>query len=763
MHEAGDAIVPTFLSEWAAEAFGVELGRKGATTWPLLVIASLVDARGPWGEFLFAGALDDEDRKALLHVRSAHRRAADHRALEGEIEVLDEDFIEGWALDRSNPDLRLELQVTVDDAVVAIVMPDRFRRDLQDTYGGAGVYGFRTGLPFGTSSAPSRNARVEVREVLSQRRLAFRLLRRNDQARVDDLVRMGGLLEDVRAKLQAIEDHIPAARIATSFSVRSYDAYRRAFTVPAPATLHAHAAVAEGWSVRPRFVLAAYPPGASAGVVAQTTASLEAQTYNRWVWGADAGSRKRGDYIVQVRAGDELEPDALFHIAEAIGANASPRVVTVDDDELAPGEDGRRRLSAPRLRGAPDLWLDMQRVESGMLIAAEAELVREVDVEDLADAVSFFRLSSAAGRHRVRHVPRVLHHRFAPAAQPATAAEAFADEVRREVSSLGVAATVGPHSDALGARVEGALRIRPQGSQARLASVIIPTRDRIDLLRPCVEGLLASRGENATPFELIVVDNGGADPASAAYIDSLAGREGVRVAQDHAPFNWSTLNNRAVESAAGDVLVFLNDDTAPVSQAWCDELCLWATWPGAGVAGARCIYGDGTIQHAGIVTGAFGAVALEGVGSAGDDPGYLGRHALVRRASAVSGACMAVRRECFADLGGFDMDFAVGYNDVDFCLRANRKGWAVLYAPQAVFHHYESKTRRFERNLQGAALQQARLESSRLRAKWPAALLDDPFYNPHFERWAAPFTRLGAVSPWRSGGAVHPISTEDEL
>ena len=396
MHEAGDAIVPTFLSEWAAEAFGVELGRKGATTWPLLVIASLVDARGPWGEFLFAGALDDEDRKALLHVRSAHRRAADHRALEGEIEVLDEDFIEGWALDRSNPDLRLELQVTVDDAVVAIVMPDRFRRDLQDTYGGAGVYGFRTGLPFGTSSAPSRNARVEVREVLSQRRLAFRLLRRNDQARVDDLVRMGELLEDVRAKLQAIEDHIPAARIATSFSVRSYDAYRRAFTVPAPATLHAHAAVAEGWSVRPRFVLAAYPPGASAGVVAQTTASLEAQTYNRWVWGADAGSRKRGDYIVQVRAGDELEPDALFHIAEAIGANASPRVVTVDDDELAPGEDGRRRLSAPRLRGAPDLWLDMQRVESGMLIAAEAELVREVDVEDLADAVSFFRLSSAA-------------------------------------------------------------------------------------------------------------------------------------------------------------------------------------------------------------------------------------------------------------------------------------------------------------------------------------------------------------------------------
>ena len=164
-----------------------------------------------------------------------------------------------------------------------------------------------------------------------------------------------------------------------------------------------------------------------------------------------------------------------------------------------------------------------------------------------------------------------------------------------------------------------------------------------------------------------------------------------------------------------------------------------------------------------MLTGAFGAVALEGVGSLGDDPGYLGRHALVRRASAVSGACMAVRRECFADLGGFDAEFAVGYNDVDFCLRANRKGWPVLYAPQAVFHHYESKTRRFERNLQGAALQQARLESSRLRAKWPAALLDDPFYNPHFERWAAPFTRLGAVSPWRPGGAVHPISTEDEL
>ena len=731
------------LWTWTAEALRLDLpDPRRASTWGLLLLEVLAVTQTPAG--LLGSTLPDIDHAALRRALNAGRRSVEHAGLCGAIEALDDDGAEGWALDMDAPGRRLVVQLRVNGVVAAAGTPDRFRRDLQDAYGGDGVFGFRLELPppADADARSGRPARVELVEHTSQRRLASRVLVRDAQPRLDALSRVTTLLEEVKARLLDVETLMPAAQAVAAFSVLSYDAYRQAFGVSSPSELEDQRQRSGSWEFQPRFLVLCGEPGAD--LPARTLASLQAQSYGRWRRLHDAGPPENGDYIVSFAAGDELEPDAFYRLADAIRADR-PLILTVDDDEVEDGEFGRPRYAAPRLRGAHDPWLLLQKIEPDALLAVEAAfaLASGVAAGSIEGALRL-SLVVAAGPARSRHLPHVLHHRRNSAEVVGAASEDLLEAARRQVLRTGVHAIVEPHADVLGAPAPGAIRIRPHGPQATLASVIIPTRDRLDLIRPCIEGLLATREANATPFEVLVVDNGGEDADTANYLDELSSRGGVRLIHDASAFNWSRLNNRASEQANGEVLLFLNDDTTPVSAAWCDELCLWANWPGAGVVGARLIYGDGTLQHAGVVTGVFGEAAHEGVGRPGSDAGYLGRHALVHRANAVTGACMAVRRTCFEDSGGFDESFAVAYNDIDFCLRVQVHGWAVLYAPQAVFHHFESKTRRFDARLDEAGRAERRREAARLHAAWGRRLTHDPFYNPHFERWAPPFSRLAA-------------------
>ena len=733
------------LRAWAAGAFGLGLeDLRRASTWGLLLLEVLASAGRPDG--VPGSTLAAIDLAAVHCALNAHRRSAEHASLTGAIEALDDEVVEGWALDTADPDHPLVLQLLVDGVVAAATTPDRFRRDLQDAYGGHGRFGFRLALPpFPSREARSgRPVRVDLVEQASQVRLASQLLVRDPQPRLDALAHVAALLEEIKERLVAVEAQAPQARAMASFSVRSYDAYRRAYGVRAPRELAEQRERSSGWAFQPRFMVVC-AGGASTPSAERTRVALQAQSYARWVWEPEGGAAEDGDYLVTLGPGDTLEPDALYRLAAAIREGDRPLLLTVDDDELCEEGFGRPSFGSPRLKGAHDPWLLLQGIEPDALLAVEAAFVRTCGFQpDGLDAPARLRLASMAGPGRVRHLTHVLHHRGRPSETAQSPAPGLIEAVRREVRRSGVRATAAPHQDVLGATLADALRIHPEGPQAALASVIIPTRDRLDLIGPCIEGLLASRSANATPFELLIVDNGGEDPETVRYLDELLRKGDARRLPDASPFNWSRLNNRAAEQAGGEVLVFLNDDTTPVSPTWCDELCLWAMWPGAGVAGARLIYGDGTLQHAGVVTGVFGEAAHEGVGASGRDPGYLGRHALVRRTSAVTGACMAVRRTCFQALGGFDESFAVAYNDVEFCLRAQSRGWAVLYAPQAVFHHFESKTRRFDAQLDEASYRDRRREAARLHAAWGERLSKDPFYNPHFERWAPPFSRLGA-------------------
>jgi len=316
--------------------------------------------------------------------------------------------------------------------------------------------------------------------------------------------------------------------------------------------------------------------------------------------------------------------------------------------------------------------------------------------------------------------------------------------VQEHLARVAPGARAEAHSDLLGAARVFATRVRwPLPAAAPCVSIIIPTRDRLDLLRPCVEGILRSAPRYPGPLDLIVVDNDSAEAASREYLKALSESAQARVIPFRGPFNWSAINNHAARQARGEVLIFLNNDTVVLAEDWCAELTANALRPEVGAVGARLLYQDGTLQHAGVVLGVEGVAGHDSVGEAPERGGYFGRSHVQRSAAAVTGACLATRRELFEHIGGFDeIHLKVAFNDIDYCLRLARAGYRIVYNPFAVLYHFESKSRGYD--LSESKVARNRAEAAAFRSRWRAIVDRDPYYNPHFERYARPFDRLGA-------------------
>ncbi len=265
-------------------------------------------------------------------------------------------------------------------------------------------------------------------------------------------------------------------------------------------------------------------------------------------------------------------------------------------------------------------------------------------------------------------------------------------------------------------------------------SVIVPTRNGLNLLRTCLNGL-----ERTTypDVEIIVVDNGSDDPATLAYLDTL---DPVRcqVLRAPGPFNFSTLNNRAANIAHGHLLCLLNNDIEVLTPDWLEIMATQALRDDVGAVGARLLYPDGRIQHAGVVLGICGGAAHAHRLINPDHEGYFRRHALPQFVSAVTAACLVVRRDRFWAAGGLDeTNFAVAFNDVDLCMRLNARGWQSLYEPRATLIHHESVSRGFDRDPIGAARLAGELEA--MKTLWKTGEEVDPFHHPQLSRFSERF------------------------
>lgn len=280
-------------------------------------------------------------------------------------------------------------------------------------------------------------------------------------------------------------------------------------------------------------------------------------------------------------------------------------------------------------------------------------------------------------------------------------------------------------------------------SEAPLVTVIVPTRNRSDLLRVCLLGVASTAYPH---IEVIVVDNGSDEPETLEYLASLEA-QGHRVLRDGGPFNFSRLNNRAVREARGALLCLLNNDVSMIGTDWLGIMASQALREDVGAVGAQLLYPDGRVQHAGVVLGIGGGAAHAHRLLSPDDEGYFRRHALPQFVSAVTAACLVVRRDRFLAVGGLNEDdFAVAFNDVDLCMRLNAAGWQSLYEPRAVLVHHESVSRGKDRDPQGKARLARELDV--LQRHWQTDVAVDPFHHPRLSRYSERFA-LAVEEPAR--------------
>jgi GT2 family glycosyltransferase len=265
------------------------------------------------------------------------------------------------------------------------------------------------------------------------------------------------------------------------------------------------------------------------------------------------------------------------------------------------------------------------------------------------------------------------------------------------------------------------------GDRIPKISIIIPTKDRLDLLEPCVRSILAKTAYPRDQYEIVIVDNGSHDPATLDYLDEMAHSRTITVLRDRRPFNYSRLNNYAVASTNGELLAFLNNDTVVLDPLWLRRLAFYAMKPGVGAVGGKLLYPDMTVQHGGVVLGIQGLAAHAHHNLQADEPGYLGLCNATHAVSAVTGACLVLKRSAFCEVGGFDENLAVAFGDVLLCIELTNRGYRNIYLGHPLLIHFESRTRGYDDT---PMKQRVFLEEARYaRRKHQALFKNDPYYN----------------------------------
>lgn len=451
----------------------------------------------------------------------------------------------------------------------------------------------------------------------------------------------------------------------------------------------------------------------------------------------------QGEFIALLDHDDELTEHALYHVAVALNENRDVDLLYSDEDKI--DAKGQRFGHYFKPDWNPDLFLSQNLIcHLGIYRREIANAVggfRE-GYEGSQDWDFAMRFVDVIHADHIRHIPHVLYHWRAIAGSTAIAIEAK----QYAVSSAKVALQDHWHRrgidpDIVPVAAGHFITHLPLPSPTPQVSIIICTRNRVELLRQCVEGI-----EQQTDYrnhEIIIVDNGSDDGATLEF---LAGRHAsgtLRVIRHPAPFNFAELNNLAAHQAQGELVCLMNNDVFPIHSAWLTEMVAHALRPEIGAVGAKLCYPNDTIQHAGVFLDGVAAGHLH-LGYPREAAGYGNRARLAQNVSAVTAACLVVRKAIWHAVGGMDEKFAVAFNDVDFCLRVDQMGYRNLWLPQAELYHYESASRGKENTPEKRARFLAEVDL--LQKRWGSLLANDPAWNPNL---ALNGERIGLASPPR--------------
>ena len=440
--------------------------------------------------------------------------------------------------------------------------------------------------------------------------------------------------------------------------------------------------------------------------------------------------RASGDYIVFADHDDELTADALYECTKAINQNAKIQIIYSDEDKMT--MDGNKYFQ-PHFK--PDFNLDLLCTVNYIchLFVVKREIIETVGVlrSEFNGAQDYdFILRCIESATEIHHIPRILYHwrshEESTSENPESKLYAF-DAGQRSVQA---------HYDRMGIKAEvikgeylGLYRTKFIRDYDPLISIIIPNKDHIDDLKRCMNSI----EERATyrNYEYIIIENNSVEESTFAYYKELEKtNEKVRIVYYEGDFNYSKINNYGVKYAQGEYLWLLNNDTEIINEDCIEELLGYCMREDVGVVGARLYFEDDTIQHAGVVIGFAGIAGHCFVQQQRGYTGYCHRIICAQDYSAVTAACMMVKKAVFEAVAGFTEELAVAFNDIDFCLKVCEYGKLVVYNPYAELYHYESKSRGLEDTPEKIA--RFNQEIAKFEKRWPEILRDgDPFYNPN--------------------------------
>ncbi len=782
------------LIDWAQKRLPISASTRrtagGARTWAQLLELLLSDAALVAVAPELAAAEVDRILRARLENEPLSKVK---RSLVGAVDAASAFEIRGWALDLCDKSVPVIVEFYADTTFIGAVPCSEPRPDVRDAVGGDGKVGFTFKISTAHRASFARGRTLVAVDSVSRERIGASTLVYAEAAQTWDAISATrSELAELRQVLDRIEARLPEIGRMASIPIEAYEEYWERFYRPTPEVLTGQCIQSRRFTYRPLISVIVPTWNSNTRLLDRAIQSVLAQTYDHWeiVVSDDASDRDElrslehrhaseprirwihataregiavntnrgiaaasGDYIAFLDHDDELAPDALYQVAKSLQKRQYGLVYS-DEDRMEEDELGRCIHHTPFFKPGfdPDLLLSVNYICHLVVLRRDVVVAAgglRAGLEGAQDHDLLLRVAGSLAASDILHLPRVLYHwRVTPGSVSRTPVLAeviqknIVTAVADHLSRLNLAAKVEAHNDPVGTARQFATRVRWRlPAMAPKISIIVATRDRVDLLRPCLDSVMDSAVAYPGEYEIVLVDNDSTEPATLSYFASLPAKPQVRVIPFRGPFNYSAINNCGARSALGEVLIFLNNDTLVLTKDWCVELVANALREDVGAVGARLLYADGTIQHAGVLLGVEGVAGHEAVGDTPQSGGYVGRSHLSRSAAAVTGACLATRRAIFKEMDGFEeLNLKIAFNDVDYCMKVRKAGYRVVYNPFAVLYHFESKSR--GRELSEVQQIRHRAEAAAFHARWSDSEMVDPYYNPHFERFARPFERL---------------------